>query len=76
MELNLGIMQNITTAMTTAFPNKKVYASLGNHDFFPSAQASNIPDEFYRKVSEMWSQWMNSTEQELFKKGFFYYFPL
>nr|KAG5704634.1 hypothetical protein BaRGS_025276 [Batillaria attramentaria] len=38
VNINMDIMQNLTTAITKAFPNKTVYATFGNHDYYPTNQ--------------------------------------
>ncbi|XP_005095075.2 acid sphingomyelinase-like phosphodiesterase 3b [Aplysia californica] len=73
LETNLEVMQNVTTVLNDSFPNTSIYASLGNHDFYPNNQASAEMEEMYNRVSDMWGSWIEGTAQrELFKKGGYY----
>ena len=66
---NMEIMQNITDLLNSTFPNTSVYASLGNHDFFPSAQASPELDQMYEQTAEMWRHWSGDAQADQFKHG-------
>jgi len=80
MEINLATMKKITDELKRVFHGKTVYASLGNRDFHPHDQAPSSPNEFYRRVAEMWEPWIRSVgtgdesskNVELFKKGGYY----
>ncbi|CAG5119836.1 unnamed protein product [Candidula unifasciata] len=73
LNLNLEIVANITETLNTSFPQVPVYASLGNHDFYPSNQADYNQSEIYDQVSEMWENWIsNQTQVEQFRQGGYY----
>ncbi|XP_059146903.1 acid sphingomyelinase-like phosphodiesterase 3b [Physella acuta] len=73
LNINLAILQNITTALNKTFPGVPFYPSLGNHDFYPSDQASGSVSEMYLRMSEIWADWIVDPQQiELFKKGGYY----
>ncbi|XP_059146864.1 acid sphingomyelinase-like phosphodiesterase 3b [Physella acuta] len=77
IELNLQIIQNITDLLNTSFVGAPVYASLGNHDFYPNGQANYTEDEFYRGIDDMWRDWIiktvgNKKENYFVKEGGYY----
>nr|KAI8754216.1 acid sphingomyelinase-like phosphodiesterase 3b [Biomphalaria glabrata] len=58
-DLNLEIVKNITDVLAETFKNIRVYATLGNHDFYPSGQANpNASDPFYANITDMWQDWI------------------
>ncbi|CAL1536690.1 unnamed protein product [Lymnaea stagnalis] len=75
VDLNLEIVRNITEFINTTFQAAKVYASLGNHDFYPSGQARDKDDDhFYTRVGALWEEWIiNQTgAKEDIRKGGYY----
>ncbi|KAH9491716.1 Acid sphingomyelinase-like phosphodiesterase 3b [Bulinus truncatus] len=60
LQVNLQVLQNITDAIRISFNEIPVYASLGNHDFYPNGQASPSasPGDFYTQMTEMWRDWI------------------
>ncbi|RUS80811.1 hypothetical protein EGW08_011432 [Elysia chlorotica] len=73
LDTNLAILRNVTAALESALPNTPVYASLGNHDFFPSGQAEAQESEIYRAVGDLWTDWISSHSQvQGFQEGGFY----
>jgi sphingomyelin phosphodiesterase acid-like 3 len=73
LQANLEILQNITTALDDSFRDVPVYASLGNHDFYPSDQATDTPSDIYGNVSRMWEQWIvNQSQVEQLSEGGYY----
>uniref|UniRef100_A0A0B7AV20 Calcineurin-like phosphoesterase domain-containing protein n=1 Tax=Arion vulgaris TaxID=1028688 RepID=A0A0B7AV20_9EUPU len=73
LAINLQILENITTALNSSFPQVPVYASLGNHDFYPSNQADYKESQIYLSVAELWKDWIsNQTQIESFKEGGYY----
>ncbi|RUS80810.1 hypothetical protein EGW08_011431, partial [Elysia chlorotica] len=70
---NLKIIKNVTDLLEESLPGIPVYASLGNHDFYPSDQAEGNESEIYREVGGMWEDWISSQGQvDRFEKGGFY----
>ena len=68
--INMDILKNITTALKDAFPDKKVYASFGNHDYYPSDQFPDFNNIIYNRTAEMWESWIEEPEQMAnFRKG-------
>lgn len=73
LDLNLAILQNVSRALENGLPGIPVYASLGNHDFFPDGQAEMGESEIYRAVGDMWKDWISSQAQvQRFEEGGFY----
>lgn len=73
VDINMDILQNITVALTNAFPNKTVYATFGNHDYWPSDQFPNVTNDIYNRTAQMWSHWIEEPEQlDNFRKGGYY----
>ncbi|KAH9491715.1 Acid sphingomyelinase-like phosphodiesterase 3b [Bulinus truncatus] len=59
VELNLQVVQNVTDELEKTFKGTPVYASLGNHDFYPSGQASpEANNSFYSNINDMWTDWV------------------
>ncbi|GFN90379.1 acid sphingomyelinase-like phosphodiesterase 3b [Plakobranchus ocellatus] len=70
---NLMILKNVTNLLETRFPGIPVYASLGNHDFYPSDQAEGNKSEIYRAVGDLWKAWIsNQSQVDRFENGGFY----
>lgn len=70
VSLNMEIMQNLTDALDSGFPNKTIYATFGNHDYYPSNQFPATGSEIYNRTAEMWKQWIQEEEQmNNFRKG-------
>ena len=68
--IDMDILQNITTALMHAFPTKKVYATLGNHDYYPTNQLPSFNNIIYNRTAEMWKSWIEEPEQLAnFRKG-------
>ncbi|BFZ16766.1 hypothetical protein BsWGS_19805 [Bradybaena similaris] len=73
LSLNLQIVQNITESLSSSFPGIPVYASLGNHDFFPGNQADYNESEMYVQVAKLWEDWISNQSQiEQFRQGGYY----
>ncbi|GFN93274.1 acid sphingomyelinase-like phosphodiesterase 3b, partial [Plakobranchus ocellatus] len=75
LENNLEILNNVTSALDTALSGIPVYASLGNHDFYPSNQAEGKKSNVYREVGNMWKSWI-SNQVDRFEEGGFYSAPV
>ena len=68
--IDMDILQNITTALMHAFPTKKVYATLGNHDYYPASQFPAVSNILYNLTAEMWRRWIEEEKQlDNFRKG-------
>lgn len=68
----LRIVDQLTTLIRQVFPDTKVYAALGNHDFHPKNQFPAGSNEIYNQVAELWSPWLSNQSITLFRKGAFY----
>ena len=70
VDINMDVLQNITDALKNAFPTKKVYATFGNHDYYPSDQFPNFNNIIYNRTADMWRSWIEESQQmENFRKG-------
>ncbi|XP_025093239.1 acid sphingomyelinase-like phosphodiesterase 3b [Pomacea canaliculata] len=73
VSLNMEIMQNLTDALDSGFPNKTIYATFGNHDYHPTNQFPATGSEIYNRTAEMWKKWIQEEEQmNNFRKGGYY----
>ena len=69
-QTNSDILDNVTQAMSKAFPGKPVYATFGNHDYYPTDQFPPHNNELYNDTLLRWSNWiMEPTEKSNFRKG-------
>ncbi|XP_076993636.1 acid sphingomyelinase-like phosphodiesterase 3b [Tamandua tetradactyla] len=68
----LGIVERLTKLIREVFPDTKVYAALGNHDFHPKNQFPAGSNNIYNQVAEMWRPWLSNESITLFKEGAFY----
>ena len=68
-EAVLAIISNLTNALNMAFPNKVVYAALGNHDWSPKSQLAPHGHQIYDAVAAMWSDWLTPDNVATFKEG-------
>jgi len=70
VEINQELVRNVTSLMASAFPTKKVYATFGNHDYFPNGLFPPHNNEIYNATYELWRAWINDASQEAnFHKG-------
>lgn len=51
------------------FPDTKVYAALGNHDFHPKNQFPAGINKIDNQIAELWKPWLSNESIALFKKG-------
>ncbi|XP_046572557.1 acid sphingomyelinase-like phosphodiesterase 3b [Haliotis rubra] len=71
--VNLEIMKVVTDALKAAFPGVKVYATMGNHDWYPSDQFPVTSHFLYNATAELWEDWIGDAEQMAnFRKGAYY----
>ncbi|XP_028340418.1 acid sphingomyelinase-like phosphodiesterase 3b isoform X1 [Physeter macrocephalus] len=68
----LQIVERLTELIREAFPDTKVYAALGNHDFHPKNQFPAGSNNIYNQVAELWRPWLSNESIALFKEGAFY----
>lgn len=67
---NIDILTNLTGQLQKTFPTMDVYATYGNHDYFPSNQYPPHNNEIYNRTLEHWRTWINDSTQETnFLKG-------
>lgn len=73
VDINMDVLQNLTTALTDGFPNKSVYATFGNHDYYPTNQFPTTNNIIYNRTANMWQHWIQEDEQlDNFRKGGYY----
>ncbi|KAL8577172.1 hypothetical protein ACOMHN_063431 [Nucella lapillus] len=73
LDNNMDILKNLTTALRDAFPDKTVYASYGNHDYYPSNQFPHLNNLIYNLTALMWQLWIEEPAQmDNFRKGGYY----
>ncbi|XP_062961800.1 acid sphingomyelinase-like phosphodiesterase 3b [Cynocephalus volans] len=72
----LEIVERLTKLIREVFPDTKVYAALGNHDFHPKNQLPAGSNNIYNQVAELWRPWLSNESIALFKEGAFYSEPL
>nr|XP_034359060.1 acid sphingomyelinase-like phosphodiesterase 3b [Arvicanthis niloticus] len=68
----LSIVERLTNLIKEVFPDTKVYAALGNHDFHPKNQFPAQSHSIYNQVAELWRSWLSNESYTLFKRGAFY----
>uniref|UniRef100_A0A8C3BVF8 Acid sphingomyelinase-like phosphodiesterase n=1 Tax=Cairina moschata TaxID=8855 RepID=A0A8C3BVF8_CAIMO len=68
----LHIIENLTSLIKQVFPDTKVYAAMGNHDFHPKNQFPGKGHRIYNQTAEMWRPWLNEASIPLFRAGAFY----
>ncbi|XP_021499774.1 acid sphingomyelinase-like phosphodiesterase 3b isoform X2 [Meriones unguiculatus] len=68
----LAIVERLTNLLREVFPDTKVYAALGNHDFHPKSQLPAESNSIYSRVAAMWRPWLSNESFALFKGGAFY----
>ncbi|NXN92564.1 ASM3B phosphodiesterase, partial [Rhinopomastus cyanomelas] len=68
----LHIIENLTSLIRRTFPDTKVYAAMGNHDFHPKNQFPGKEHRIYNQTAELWRPWLNDASISLFKAGAFY----
>ncbi|OXB61865.1 hypothetical protein ASZ78_004571 [Callipepla squamata] len=68
----LHIIENLTSLIKQVFPDTKVYAAMGNHDFHPKNQFPGKANSIYNKTAELWRSWLNEASVPLFRAGAFY----
>ncbi|XP_037673883.1 acid sphingomyelinase-like phosphodiesterase 3b [Choloepus didactylus] len=68
----LEIVERLTKLIREVFPDTKVYAALGNHDFHPKNQFPAGSNNIYNQVAEMWRPWLSNESIALFREGAFY----
>ncbi|XP_023410059.2 acid sphingomyelinase-like phosphodiesterase 3b isoform X1 [Loxodonta africana] len=71
-EAVLKIVERLTNLIREVFPDTKVYAALGNHDFHPKHQLPAGNNSIYNQIAELWRPWLSNESIALFKEGAFY----
>ncbi|XP_045191532.2 acid sphingomyelinase-like phosphodiesterase 3b [Mercenaria mercenaria] len=71
--LNEELVRNVTELMQNEFPDIPIYATFGNHDYYPSNLYPPHGNEIYNETYELWKKWINDTSQDqYFLKGGYY----
>ncbi|XP_051494162.1 acid sphingomyelinase-like phosphodiesterase 3b isoform X2 [Apus apus] len=68
----LHIIENLTSLIKETFPDTKVYAAMGNHDFHPKNQFPGRKHRIYNRTAELWRPWLSDASIPLFRAGAFY----
>ncbi|XP_014804684.1 PREDICTED: acid sphingomyelinase-like phosphodiesterase 3b isoform X2 [Calidris pugnax] len=68
----LHIIEKLTSLIKETFPDTKVYAAMGNHDFHPKNQFPGKEHRIYNRTAELWQPWLNDTSVPIFRAGAFY----
>ncbi|XP_015738978.1 acid sphingomyelinase-like phosphodiesterase 3b [Coturnix japonica] len=68
----LHIIANLTSLIKQVFPDTKVFAAMGNHDFHPKNQFPGKENRIYNQTAELWRSWLNEASIPLFRAGAFY----
>uniref|UniRef100_A0A8C3WKI7 Acid sphingomyelinase-like phosphodiesterase n=1 Tax=Catagonus wagneri TaxID=51154 RepID=A0A8C3WKI7_9CETA len=68
----LQIVERLSKLIREVFPDTKVYAALGNHDFHPKHQLPAGRNNIYNQIAELWRPWLSNESIALFKEGAFY----
>lgn len=72
-DINTELVRNVTQLLKSEFPNKKIYATFGNHDYYPSGLFPPHGNEIYNASYLIWKEWINeTTQEEAFLKGGYY----
>ncbi|NXY87109.1 ASM3B phosphodiesterase, partial [Alcedo cyanopectus] len=68
----LYIIENLTSLIKETFPDTKVYAAMGNHDFHPKNQFPGKEHRIYSQTADLWRPWLTDASAALFRAGGFY----
>ncbi|XP_060573305.1 acid sphingomyelinase-like phosphodiesterase 3a [Ruditapes philippinarum] len=72
-DIYAGILDNVTDVIKTTLPNVHVYATFGNHDYFPYNQFPPYNNLLYNDTLDRWGSWLNDlSQQDNFRKGAYY----
>ncbi|KAL4233327.1 Acid sphingomyelinase-like phosphodiesterase 3a [Mactra antiquata] len=72
-EMNAVMLQNTTDVLRNVLPNVPVYATYGNHDYWPNNQFPPHNNLLYNDTWIRWEDWVNDPSQEdNFRKGGYY----
>ncbi|KAH3787773.1 acid sphingomyelinase-like phosphodiesterase 3b [Dreissena polymorpha] len=72
-EINAEVLTNITDLLKSVLPGVKVYASFGNHDYWPNNQFPPANNRLYNDTLDRWESWINdSSQHNNFRKGAYY----
>lgn len=71
--LNAEVLDNITDILHRTLPGVPVYASFGNHDYWPNNQFPPENNRLYNDTLDRWRDWINDPSQhDNFRKGAYY----
>ncbi|KAH3787782.1 acid sphingomyelinase-like phosphodiesterase 3b [Dreissena polymorpha] len=72
-DVNAAIHKNTTDLIKSVLPGVHVYASFGNHDYWPNNQFPPANNRLYNDTLERWGPWINDSSQDnYFRKGAYY----
>ncbi|XP_061175715.1 acid sphingomyelinase-like phosphodiesterase 3b [Saccostrea echinata] len=73
LDIHDQILGNLTDLLQNSFPTVPVYATYGNHDYYPHNQFPPHNNELYNRTLAQWKSWINDVQQEdNFRKGAYY----
>ena len=64
------MLGNITNLLKDVFPDVPVYATFGNHDYFPHNQFPATGNLLYNRTFDKWRSWIGDESSDTFLKGF------
>lgn len=67
--INMDMLVNVTNALSHLFPNKTVYATFGNHDYYRKNQFPDVTNYIYNRTAEIWKDWIGDDQMNNFRKG-------
>lgn len=68
--INAGILDDTTAVLKAALPGVPVYATFGNHDYWPNNQFPPTNNALYNDTLKRWKEWIaDSSQSENFRKG-------
>jgi hypothetical protein len=71
-DIHDALLGNLTNLLKDTFQNTPVYATLGNHDYFPHNQFPDHGNELYNRSFERWKSWIDESNSDTFLKGEYY----
>lgn len=72
-DIVINQIRNITELIKAYFPSVPVYATFGNHDYYPKDQFPPHNNKIYNATYSVWKSWIgDDSQQHTFLKGGYY----
>ncbi|XP_071168876.1 acid sphingomyelinase-like phosphodiesterase 3b [Mytilus galloprovincialis] len=71
-EIHDAILGNITNLLKDVFTTVPVYATFGNHDYFPHNQFPETGNLLYNRSFDRWKSWIGEESMNTFLRGGYY----